>query len=384
MSDRGTRGAYRKEERVQLPPQLQRELVEKAAARYGNCQGLAKLLNIPKSSVHYYLVGRLTIPVSVLESMLQIANDPELEAKVREAAVTKDRIWAIQYAQSVYRDSLIAKLRLPSRDDIEKDIELRRKAAAIVSYVMAEGSIWLQRGEWGEHAVNITFAAHETDLYEHFRSLVRDVFYYEMGPPQLPGNGAVAIRGFIYTRFIAEWLAENGVPIGEKSSKAYHLPPWVMSSNDRRTLISALQPWCDGEGSVVIDREGRLRFSVAQSRHTDLDLETVSIHLAHRTPVPTMYGRAIGSVWVFGVPLKDYCRAMFRSTVLDDVHRISVRLDLDPRTRLRSMNLMSTGFWSCGWMTMFRDIDTLALVRMGVITQQRKVRAVLLRSKAHI
>ena len=53
MPPRGTRGAYRKEDRVKLPLELQRELVEKAAARVGNCQVLAGNLDLPKSSIHY-------------------------------------------------------------------------------------------------------------------------------------------------------------------------------------------------------------------------------------------------------------------------------------------------------------------------------------------
>lgn len=144
---RGTRGAYRKEDRVQLPKELQRELVEKATQRAGSCQKLAQVLNIPKSSVHNYLVGRLTMARSVLEDMLEVANDEKLTACVRSQGVGKDRTWANQYAQSVYRDRPISDLKLPARDELEKDDVLRRKAAAMVSYVMAEGSIWMQAKE---------------------------------------------------------------------------------------------------------------------------------------------------------------------------------------------------------------------------------------------
>src|SRR4030042_1371935 len=137
------------------------------------------------------------------------------------------------------------RLRRPTRDELEKDDDLRRKAAAIVSYVLAEGSVWLQKEKWGECAVNITFGRHETDLYDHFRSLCKDVFRYDIGPARLPGNGAIAIRGFVYTRFIAEWFMENGVLPGEKSARNLHLPDWIMKSNDELTLISALQPGFD-------------------------------------------------------------------------------------------------------------------------------------------
>lgn len=146
---RGTRGAYRREDRVQLPKELQRELVGKAAQRAGSCQKLARVLNIPKSSVHYHFVGRLTMPRSVLEDMLEVANDEELTACMTSQGVERDRTWANQYAQSVYRDQLISDLRLPARDELEKDDVLRRKAAAMVSYVMAEGSIWMQTKKWG-------------------------------------------------------------------------------------------------------------------------------------------------------------------------------------------------------------------------------------------
>lgn len=94
MTKRGTRGAYRKEDRVALPQELQRELVHKAAATCGNCQELAKRLDIPKSSVHYYLVGRLTMPVSVLKMMLELACDKELEERIRDRGIAKNMTWA--------------------------------------------------------------------------------------------------------------------------------------------------------------------------------------------------------------------------------------------------------------------------------------------------
>ncbi|MEM0343033.1 MAG: hypothetical protein QXU73_02105 [Thermoplasmata archaeon] len=374
---RGTRGAYRREDRVQLPKELQRKLVGKAAQRAGSCQELARVLNIPKSSVHYYLVGRLTMPKSVLEDMLEVASDEDLTACVMSQGVERDRTWANQHAQSVYRDQLISRLRLPTREDLENDDDLRRKAAAIVSYVMAEGSIWMQTKKWGEHAANITFAAHETDLYEHFRSLLRDVSDYEMGPPEKPGNQTNAIRGFIYSRFVAEWLFENGVPVGEKSSAPYHLPEWVLHSRDRGTLVSALQPWCDGEGSVKTTREGSLAFVLSQSRHTDLDFETVPLRMASYGSPPTIGIHAIRALEVFTVPLEDYCKALFKSEILWDLQSIATRIGLRPRIRLETMNLKQNGFWSCCWAMRFEGRDTLMLVRIGGILQQMKRTAVL-------
>src|SRR5512136_1081500 len=164
MSGRGTRGAYRKEDRVQLPAELQKVLVEKAAAKLGNCQELAKHLNLPKSSVHYYRIGRLTMPISILEKMIRIAGDESLEARIAATGVTKDRMWAIWNAKSIFIDSCKKRLRLPAKNELEMSSGLRRKAAAIISYVLAEGSIWVMKERWGECAGNITFADHESDL----------------------------------------------------------------------------------------------------------------------------------------------------------------------------------------------------------------------------
>ena len=366
MTNRGTRGAYRKEDRVSLPPELQKELVEKAAARYGNCQELAKHLNIPKSSVHYYRIGRLTMPFSILEQMLKVAGDADLEKRVKNTGIEKDRTWANEYAVSVYREMCRDKLRLPTREDLEKNDDLRRKAAAIVSYVMAEGSVWLQKEKWGECAVNITFAAHETDLYEHFRSLCKDVFLYDIGPPQQPGNGAVAIRGFIYSRFVAEWLIENGVLPGYKSARELHLPSWVMRSQDELTWTSSLQPWCDGEGGV----SGR-RFSVSQSRHTDIDIATISLSLAQKSGRSIARGY-LSRVQLYGMPAIQYCETLFRSEILDDVNVLSRRLTLKPRAYMTSLRYKDDGYWSCIWTTYFDSEDSQKMLEIGLIRQEAK------------
>jgi len=366
MTTRGTRGAYRKEDRIALPPELQKELVEMAAAKYSNCQELAKHLNIPKSSVHYYRIGRLTIPISILNQMLQIAGDKSLEERIIGRGITKDRTWANEYAISVFREMCRDKLRLPTKDELEKNDELRRKAAAIVSYVLAEGSVWLQKQKWGECAVNITFAAHETDLYDHFRSLCRDVFLYEIGPPQKPGNGAVAIRGFIYSRFVAEWLIENGVLPGDKSSRALHLPRWVMESNDEKTLIAALQPWCDGEGSVSSSRTSkRPQFHISQSRHTDLDTGILRVH---HCPTRNLYKSALKKTIIFDMSAYEYCSALSRSDILDDVSKLFERLGIKPRTDIMKLYLKDDGFWSCVWQLRFSGWDAQRMLSQGLIS----------------
>ncbi len=372
MTGRGTRGAYRKEDRVSLPPELQRELVEKAAAKYGNCQELAKHLDIPKSSVHYYLVGRLTMPNSVLEEMLKVAGDEDLDRRIRDRGITKDRTWANEHAISVYREMCREKLRLPTRNELEMDDDLRRKAAAIVSYVLAEGSVWLQKEKWGECAVNITFAAHETDLYEHFRSLCKDVFLYDMGPPQQPGNGAAAIRGFIYSRFVAEWLIENGVLPGDKSAREMHLPKWIIHSEDRMTWISALQPWCDGEGCVAGNwSAGRPSFTLSQSRHTTLD------SLAVPASPECLYDKAMGTIamakrTICSTNLLNYCQDHHRSEILDDLVELFERIGFHPTTRIHGLYLKKDGFWSCIWSIALGVEDAMKLRQFGIIIGLRK------------
>ncbi|OGS56123.1 MAG: hypothetical protein A3K60_01130 [Euryarchaeota archaeon RBG_19FT_COMBO_56_21] len=378
MTNRGTRGAYRKEDRVSLPPELQKELVEKAAAKYGNCQELAKHLNIPKSSVHYYRIGRLTIPVSLLERMLEIAGDIDLEKCIKEKAVEKDRTWANEYAISIYREICREKLRLPTREDLESNDELRRKAATIVSYVLAEGSVWLQKAKWGECAVNITFADHETDLYEHFRALCFDVFLYEIGPPQKPGNGTAAIRGFIYSRFIAEWLIEHGVHPGDKAARELHLPAWIMKSGDPLTWSAALQPWCDGEGHVEGSSQGRpMRFTMLQARHTDLDCESVPRHLICGDSRRSISAGYLKDHQVHGVPILGYCWAFSRSEVLGDVADLFKKLGFHPRVRVASLFLKNNGFWSCQWSLAIPSYETRHMTQLGIITQQRKKGAIL-------
>ncbi|MEW5748867.1 MAG: hypothetical protein AB1793_08830 [Candidatus Thermoplasmatota archaeon] len=372
MCPRGTRGAHRREERVQLPGSLQRRLVEAAAAGFGTLEGLAKGLEVPKSSVHYYRTGRLTLPVSVMERMLELAGDGELEEEVRAAASIKDRTWANSYAAGVHREMCRGRLRLPTREELERDDALRRKAAAIVSYVMAEGSVWIKHNRFDAGMVNITFADHETDLYEHFRSLCRDVFLYDMGPPQEPGNGARAIRGFICSRFVAEWLVENGVPQGEKSAVPVSLPEWVLGSRDEATLISAVQPWFDGEGCVASASNSLL--VVGQSRHTDLDMSAIPRGICGRGSGRRMTLGALSTLSLFSVDALGYCRAMCRSEVLDQVAGLVGRLGLSRRVRFTGLRLNDNGFWSASWILTVSGADAIRAADMGRVTQGHKVR----------
>ena len=375
MPERGTRGAYRKEDRVQLPAELQKELVEKAAAKFGNCQELAKHLNVPKSSVHYYRIGRLTMPVSILSRMIEIASDELLEARIAATGITKDRMWAIWHAKSVYIESCKEKLRLPSLLELERDDELRRKAAAVISYVLAEGSVWLRKDAPGESAANITLFEQETDLYEHFRELCRDVFFYDIGHPQKPGNDARAIRGFIYSRFIAEWLVENGVPPGDKADVVAGLPNWVVNSNDNKTWVAALQPLCDGEGSV-----GCSGFSVAQTKHSDLDFDMIPMcqnGIRNKRITGTRYLR---EKEFCGIRLIDYCSMTARSELLDDAVMLFRRMGLRPKCRLTSLFLKNDGFWSCNWGIFFSRSDAREILRLELVRGRLKRRALELSS----
>ncbi len=373
MPERGTRGAYRKEDRVQLPAELQKELVENAASKYGSCQELAKHLNIPKSSVHYYRIGRLTIPESVLKSLLEIANDENLRERIDATSVTKDRMWAIEYAKSIYIESCKDKLRLPTKDELLRNDELRRKAASIVSYLLAEGSVWMQKEKWGEYAANITLSDEETGLYNHFRTLCREVFRYDIGPPQRPGNEAKAIRGFIYSRFVAEWLIEYGVPVGDKAHVGPRLPEWVMNSDDKETWIAALQPLCDGEGCVSVSlKRGFGGFSFSQSRHTDLDFNTLPRDQGASKHVRKLGLSQLRLKMVYDIPAIDYCTMTARSELLDDALVLLRRLELKPKCRLNSLFLKDDGFWSCNWAIRFPNSDAQELLRMGLVRDDLK------------
>jgi len=379
MPPGGTRGAYRKEDRIKLPSELQKELVEKAAARYGNCQELAKALDIPKSSVHYYLIGRLTLPKSLLERMLEIAHDDDLAARVTNSSVAMDRMWSIEYAKGIYRDMCKEKLRLPTRGELEQGHELRRKAAAIVSYVLAEGSVWMNKEVWGEHAVNITFAEHEKNLCNHFRALCNEVFRYDIGPPQKPGNDAKAIRGFIYSRFVAEWLMQQGVPVGDKAETGSNLPDWVMKSNDLLTWTSALQPLCDGEGSVSVSPEGTFReFTLAQSRHTDLNLDLLPMRREWMTNFRKLNLTTLRNSIVFDMPVLDYCSALARSGLLDDAIILFKKLGFKPKLGITCMYLKDDGRWSCTWRIGISRVDHQKLLEHNLVKQNLKRYALVL------
>ncbi len=372
---RGTRGAYRKEDRVALPADLQKELVEKAAAKFGNCQELAKYLGIPKSSVHYYRIGRLTMPVSILEKMLTIAGDQDLRKRVSERGIEKDRSWATEHAQDVFREMCRDRVRLPTTADLDANPELRRMAASVISYILAEGSVWMQKREFGELAANITFANHERDLYDHFRALCLSVFHYDIGVPQLPGNGAAALRGFVYSRFVAEWLVENGVPPGDKAMNPTHLPKWVISSDDPLTWIAALQPWCDGEGYVTSDFGKGRGFSLSQSCHTDLDLHTLTRELAWRENKRVIGRTALRHHSLFGIPALSFCSAAYKSEVFLDVLDLFEQLDYHPGLQIASLYLKDDGFWSCNWKMTISPREADRLVPMRLVTQDRKRRA---------
>ena len=317
------------------------------------------------------------MPVSVLNQMLQIAGDEGLEERIAGRGITKDRTWANEYSISVFREMCRDKLRLPTKEELEEDDELRRKAAAIVSYVLAEGSVWLQKEKWGECAVNITFAAHETDLYNHFWSLCKDVFLYDIGEPQKPGNGAVAIRGFIYSRFVAEWLIANGVLPGEKSARDMHLPRWVRSSSDARTLIASLQPWCDGEGSIALQKYGNPTFSLVQARHTDQCFSDLPYTPAIKGP-RYIQRRDLALLPLYGAPALQSLTALYRSTILQDVSCLFNKLGFNPKVHLSNVYMKNDGYWSCQWKLRIPNFETRRLLELNLIRQERKKKQILI------
>jgi hypothetical protein len=309
-----------------------------------------------------------------MESMLSLAADEELEEEVREAATRKDRTWANAYAAGIHREMCRGRLRLPTQEELEHDDDLRRKAAAITSYVMAEGSIWIKHNRFDAGIVNITFADHETDLYEHFRSPCNDVFRYDIGPPQRPGSDARAIRGFIYSRFVAEWLLGQGVAKGEKSAEAMHLPRWVMESEDDVSMACALQPFFDGEGHVCLSADSkRAGVMVVQARHTDLDLAVLPRRLRWGSIARTLPTGLLARNQVYGIVVPTYCGALHRSEVLDDAFTLLRRLGFSPTLRLSSMYLKDDGFWSAHWTLSIGTRESARLADVGILTQSRKV-----------
>ena len=254
---RGTRGAYRREDRVALPPELQKELVEKAAAKFGNCQELAKHLDIPKSSVHYYRVGRLTLPLSIIQRMQEIAGDRALSDRISAFGIEKDRTWANEHAASVFREMCRDRLRLPTVNELERDAWLRRRAASLISYVLAEGSVWIKGNRYDEGIVNVTFADHEEDLYRHFQQLCRDVFNYSLGNPQPPGNGAKAVRGFIYSTFVAQWSLATEFRLGTSHRMKSTFPNGSLTPRIKKPLSLQYSHGAMAKGaSLDADPEG--------------------------------------------------------------------------------------------------------------------------------
>ncbi len=220
---------------------------------------------------------------------------------------------------------------------------LRRKAAALISYVVAEGSVWIKRNRYDEWIVNTAFADHEEDMYDHFRGSCRDVFNHDIGPCQAPGNGAQAIRGFVYSTLIAQWLVGNGVPIGEELSQEVHLPEWVMQTNHLHATECGLQPGCDEEGSVVCLNAKRPGLAVCQSRHTDSNFE-LALAVIDGTLRRDFSKRDAKRGTIEGTELYSLCRAMYRSEILEDVAVLFRRHGFRAYTDLGVMRLKEDGF----------------------------------------
>ncbi len=115
MSPSRTRGAYRKEDRVGLPTQLQRELVERAAMGAGSCKALAGLLG--RAQVLGALLHDRAADDSGVtdgEDAGEAVHDADLERRVRRSSVLKDRTWANTTRQD-HREMCRRRVRCPPR-----------------------------------------------------------------------------------------------------------------------------------------------------------------------------------------------------------------------------------------------------------------------------
>lgn len=151
------------------------------------------------------------------------------------------------------------------------------------------------------------------------------------------------------------------------------MPKWVTDSDDEKTLIAALQPWFDGEGYVPTRARQSVGFILAQAKHTDIDCGILPAKFVQGRSAAWICGRSIDNVSVLGIPLRDYCGTLFRCRVLDEACLLSKRIGLKPRLRLASMRLKNDGFWSAIWVASYGSCDTKKMIRMGVLTQQRKI-----------
>jgi hypothetical protein len=160
---------------------------------------------------------------------------------------------------------------------------------------------------------------------------------------------------------------------GDKSDRDLHLPKWIIESEDPATWISALQPWCDGEGHVIKGATGVPQgFSMLQARHTDLDYEEVSSMLTckdHRRTIAA--GHLRGHV-VHGIPVLQYCGALYRSEILMDVAKLFRKLGFHPRTEVARLFLKNDGLWSCHWSLKIPSHEVTRMATMGIIIQDQK------------
>jgi hypothetical protein len=148
-----------------------------------------------------------------------------------------------------------------------------------------------------------------------------------------------------------------------------------MKSNDEKTLIAALQPWCDGEGSVASSPIGTpIGFSIAQSRHTDLDVTQVPSKLIHAAD-KGIGNKQMAQITVFGIRVQEYLSAICRSEILGDLRTLFGRLGMSPTMRISRLRLKEDGFWSCIWSLRFGSRDTREIMKHNLVRQEKKRRA---------
>jgi len=146
-----------------------------------------------------------------------------------------------------------------------------------------------------------------------------------------------------------------------------------MESQDEDTLISALQPWCDGEGCVRVPPFGhRPLFSLTQSRHTDIDFNAVPYAPRDGRCDRTFSVGDLRHMTILGMSALDYLALGCRSEIFDDVMTLFHKLGFKPKNRVQCIHLKDDGFWSVLWIICFSAFETEKLVSMGLITQGRK------------
>jgi len=119
-------------------------------------------------------------------------------------------------------------------------------------------------------------------------------------------------------------------------------------------------------------------FTLAQSRHTDLDLDSLPMRRESGTNSRTLCLANLRNSVVFGVPILDYCSALARSALLDDAIILFKKLGFKPKLGITCMYLKDDGLWSCIWQVGISRIDHQKLLEYNLVKQDLKRHALVL------